>query len=665
MTKNPLILIFKNTETLLRLFVSKLFLLFVVITFPLLSFAQLCQGSLGDPVVNITFETSSGQPLPFSLTNYTFTSSSCPDDGFYTITTATSGCFGGTWHTLPADHTEGDANGNMMLINASFAPGDFYIDTVKSLCSNTTYEFATWVVNVLKPFACNFNGNKPNLTFSIEKKDGTVIKTFNSGDIVADNEPQWKQYGSFFTTPPGTSDVVLRITNNAPGGCGNDLALDDITFRPCGPKVNAIINGGDNASLKEICEGNNADVTFTSNTSAGYTSPAYQWQVSTNNGVTWADIIGSVSTSVTIPFTASTPAGSYLYRLTVAEATNIFISTCRVVSNVLTVNINKTPVPAATGTSPVCAGTNIILTAANGAKYNWSGPANFTATTASVTIPAVTEINQGKYFVTATSDKGCIGKDSVNIIVNRVVNAEAGNDTTVCEGERVKLNAKGGPANTYMWAPATGLSDANIDNPIAKPTDTTHYVVTVTNQAGCSDTASTTVNILKKPKADAGPDKIITEGQSVQLEGKVEGGGVSYSWSPPVYINNPTLLQPVVNPPNDTAYILTVTSGIGCGEDRDRVFVRVYKKVIIPNAFSPNGDGINDTWNIIALDSYLEADLSVFNRYGQIVFQRRNSFRKQWDGTYRNKPLPIGTYYYVIDLKNNTPKLSGWVLIIR
>jgi gliding motility-associated-like protein len=103
---------------------------------------------------------------------------------------------------------------------------------------------------------------------------------------------------------------------------------------------------------------------------------------------------------------------------------------------------------------------------------------------------------------------------------------------------------------------------------------------------------------------------------------------------------------------------------IGCGQDRDRVFVRVYKKVTIPNAFSPNGDGINDTWNIQALDTYPEADVTVFNRYGSIVFNKKG-YKIPWNGTYDNQPLPVGTYYYVIDLKNNTPKLSGWVLIVK
>ena len=120
----------------------------------------------------------------------------------------------------------------MMIVNASYEPGDFYVDTVRGLCSNTTYEFASWVMNLLAPGSiCFANGTVPNITFSIENVDGSVIATYNTGDIRATFDAQWQQFGFFFTNS-NNSDIVLRLKNNGPGGCGNDLALDDITFRP-------------------------------------------------------------------------------------------------------------------------------------------------------------------------------------------------------------------------------------------------------------------------------------------------------------------------------------------------------------------------------------------------------------------------------------------------
>ena len=113
--------------------------------------AQICNGSLGDPVVKLTFDpaTTVGGSSYVPPSAYTYTTSSCPNDGYYTITNFTTGCFGNSWLTVSEDHTGG---GNFMLVNASFEPGDFFIGTVSDLCPNTTYEFSAWVLNVMQPF---------------------------------------------------------------------------------------------------------------------------------------------------------------------------------------------------------------------------------------------------------------------------------------------------------------------------------------------------------------------------------------------------------------------------------------------------------------------------------------------------------------------------------
>ena len=141
--------------------------------------AQLCNGSLGDPVVNITFGsgTGFGQPLSAATTNYTYIADACPVNGYYTILGKGTECNYG-WHVLRGDHT-GNANGYCMLVDASFAASDFYVDTVETLCSNTTYEFAAWMMNMKYVQ----QGTRPNITFSIETVNGVVLQTYNSGDI--------------------------------------------------------------------------------------------------------------------------------------------------------------------------------------------------------------------------------------------------------------------------------------------------------------------------------------------------------------------------------------------------------------------------------------------------------------------------------------------------
>ena len=185
----------------------------------------------------------------------------------------------------------------MMVVNASFNPGDFFVKTVDGLCPNTTYEFAAWILNVLEPFACNGLGIKPNITFNIETTSGTVLQSYQTGDIPISTN--WKQYGFFFSTTAGINSVVLRMTNNAPGGCGNDLLLDDITFRACGPLVTASISGSPDSV--DVCTGDNSIFTLQANVSAGYNDPVYQWQLSTNNGVSWNNIAGATNTTYIRP----------------------------------------------------------------------------------------------------------------------------------------------------------------------------------------------------------------------------------------------------------------------------------------------------------------------------------------------------------------------------
>ena len=624
--------------------------------------AQLCQGSLGDPIVNVTFNAGAnpGGPLKAATTSYQYVSTDCPNDGFYTVRSNTTTCFGNTWHTLSADHT-GDPNGYFMLINASFQPSEFYLDTVRGLCGGTTYEFAAWVINVLKTTACSPSPTQPDLTFTLERTDGTLLQSYNTKTIPAQTNPTWQQFGFFFATPANVSSIVLRIFNNAPGGCGNDLALDDITFRPCGPQLTAAIEGTTSSTVT-ICEGTARSFTFTSNVSAGFNNPSFQWQQSSDATV-WTDIPAATATTLTQNFAPATAAGNYMYRLSAAESGNMNSAQCRIVSKALTLQVATNPVTTASSNSPVCENNSLVLSATGGAQYQWRGINNFSATGASVSVNNAQLMQSGKYYVEVTSGAGCKNLDSVIALINPSPVAQISFPAaSICEGDNVQLESSGGDA--YQWIPAAGLSSDIIADPVASPVSTVEYSVIVSNQFSCKDTALVLVNVIEAPHADAGPDKWIIKGNSVQLSANAVGQNVLYAWSPDVFINSPQTLQPVVNPPRDTSYVLTVVSNDGCGTATDTMNVFVYKEVFIPNAFSPNDDGLNDTWNIPALSAYPEFEITVFNRQGQVVFQNKNS-NKPWDGKYKGEPLPVGVYVYVIDLKTGGDVLKGTLKLLR
>jgi gliding motility-associated-like protein len=192
--------------------------------------------------------------------------------------------------------------------------------------------------------------------------------------------------------------------------------------------------------------------------------------------------------------------------------------------------------------------------------------------------------------------------------------------------------------------------------------ENTLYVLTVHNaECKSSDTLQVTVN--KKPFADAGPDKIMLAGQSVVLDGRGGGTSVGYSWTPANSLQAASTLTPVASPAGSQQYVLHVVSNVGCGIATDTMLVKVYKQLYIPNAFTPNGDGLNDTWLIETLVIYPGAEVKVYNRYGQMVFNN-NGQNIAWDGKFRGSPPIPGAYVYVIDLKNNTPLVKGVLYVI-
>jgi gliding motility-associated-like protein len=617
-------------------------------------FAQLCQGSLGDPVVNITFGSGSNPgPSLGSTTNYTYIVDGCPNDGYYTVANTIGSCYNNTWSTT-SDHT-GDPNGYMMVVNASYNPGDFFVKKVEGLCPNTTYQFAAWINNLLRSFACFGNGIKPNITFNIETPTGHVLQTYSTGDI-AENLG-WKQYGFFFSTTVDINSVVLRMTNNAPGGCGNDILLDDITFRACGPLVSANING--TFDSVDVCTGDKSIFTIQADVSAGYSDPVFQWQESRDDGISFINLTGATNLTYTRPETDLT--GKYFYRLAVSQRQNKDVSSCSIYSNLVTVSVNKYPEIAAT-TRGHCIGDSLILIGNDAAEFLWKGPAGFISNQQNPVIPIATAANIGKYYVTGTSAKGCISHDSAVATLFAPPLVDAGADEEICQGNFVQLKSTGDKITSYQWSPATGLSNPQIADPVAFPSQTTWYVLHVAN-VDCIVSDSLLVTVDINPISNAGPDNVLIKGQSVMLGGKAGGTDVNYSWTPTTNMTGSNSLSPVVNPLANQTYVLYVFSDKGCKTAIDSVLVKVYEQLFVPNAFTPNGDGKNDVWFIETLKAFPGAEVQVFNRFGQKVFDNHGQ-NISWDGTFEGQRQMAGAYVYLINLNNNQPIIKGVLYLL-
>ncbi len=174
------------------------------------------------------FGTGTGR-VSTPYTNYTFNGTTQVEDGEYTISNTSAGLNTG-WFTDMEDHTQGDVDGRALYINASFDSGEFYRRTI-TLNQNVDYTFNAWITTVYNTATniCGGSSIPSNVIFRIEDPSGNLISETNTGDIPNGTAPNWQEYTIFFNTGANT-DVQLVLINNSIGGCGNDLAIDDITL---------------------------------------------------------------------------------------------------------------------------------------------------------------------------------------------------------------------------------------------------------------------------------------------------------------------------------------------------------------------------------------------------------------------------------------------------
>ena len=197
--------------------------------------AQVANCTFKPPQVTINF--GSGYDVQefntSMLLNYNRVRSSCPTDGHYTYTSYTSDCFSGDWFTLEEDHTKGDESGNMLLVNSAYRTGVFFKTVIRGLKANTTYEFGMWLMNLCRITEKCPYPLLPSITILLQTPSGSTLATFETGDVVRVKAPHWTQHRAMFKTPASETSVVITMINGMHGGCGNDFALDDITFREC------------------------------------------------------------------------------------------------------------------------------------------------------------------------------------------------------------------------------------------------------------------------------------------------------------------------------------------------------------------------------------------------------------------------------------------------
>ena len=440
--------------------------------------AGMCTGVLSPNSYNITFGVGARTSLPNAVLGATTTHVYSPTggiiDGQYAVTNNASEA--GGWAAITSDHSGNGATGRLMVINADNTLKECFRLPVSGLCSNLKYQFSTWIKNISnKP-------EKPNVTLEIrDSATDSLLAIKGTSDVPYGS---WVQYGFTFYTP-ANPNLYIVLRNNTKGGTnGNDLAIDDIQFAYCGPPVNSVIQGGSfDATTGEgsACKGK--IVTLKSDVTAGYIRvPLYQWQESIDNGSTWRNISGATSLNYT--FISDSTFNGRKFKLLVAEIGKITTASCRVESNTIIFkfpngigNINVS------GSTVFCIGDSVVLTATNGAIYNW----NTGEKTASII-----KSTASTYTVTITDSEGCISTATKTVTINpkptaTIITTGEGN---VNSGGFATLTASGG--SKYAWSTGDKTAAISVNT-------TGAYTVTVTNSNGCTAVATKTIGLNQPP----------------------------------------------------------------------------------------------------------------------------------------------------------------------
>ncbi len=320
----------------------------------------------------------------------------------------------------------------------------------------------------------------------------------------------------------------------------------------------------------------------------------------------------------------------------------------------LPINIMSSVTPASC--SAFSPDASIIITATGGTgtrTFLWND---------GVTTKDRENINAGDYSLTVTDQNGCEKQTTVNVPATITVTAFAGEDTTICEGTTLMLNGQGG--TDALWSPPAGLSDPNILNPVVTITEAVSYVLTITGMDDCYDVDTIHIDVYPSLGLSAGNDTSVIKNMPLQLN-SAGGPYISYVWEPSAGLDDPAAPDPLVTLSASQVFIVTATDENGCIE-KDTISINVVENLIIYSSFSPNDDGINDFWDIDSAELFPDILVEVFNRWGEKLFSSKGySSEKRWNGYYKGKKVPIGTYYYVVIPYKGANPISGPVTIVR
>jgi gliding motility-associated-like protein len=447
----------------------------------------------------------------------------------------------------------------------------------------------------------------------------------------------------------------LRIWVYAAADVNNlNDTLDYVVESDCPPTL-GVLSGADT-----VCYGmNSGNINLT-----GYSGYPLEWLISNDNGGNW--------TSVPVPGNDDTLAYNNVTNETLFKVVvgSIFGLCPSDTTWVYTLAIDG---PSDAGILPadfeICDNGNtgvLVTTAYNGTILDWIESSDNGATwnstgVANDTLPYLNLTDTMQYQV-IVSTNFCPADTAGPIILTLIPGSVGGSvigESVVCNQlNDSSLAVVGFTGDTFAWwysldSGATWLLTIDADSIYEYDNlnaGTIYFAAEVT--LGACPSSWSTVHIMDVLPLflDAGPDTTITEGDAVQLYAT---GGLDYFWYPDDFMDDPTSQYPTVNPDVNTTYYVQITDINGC-VDTSIALITVAPDIsalVIPNLFTPNNDGFNDSWEILNIAGFVDNEISIFNIYGQLINEYA-PYNNEWDGTYNGSTLPDGTYYYVLRLND-------------
>ncbi|MCJ8166721.1 gliding motility-associated C-terminal domain-containing protein [Pontibacter sp. E15-1] len=419
-----------------------------------------------------------------------------------------------------------------------------------------------------------------------------------------------------------------------------------------------------------ICFGNVPAPLLGSDPVGGMGSYTYLWQQSTVGPATgWYTATGSGNTKSYSPHALTQETW---FRRIVISDTNADTSAAVMVSVKPAMSNNKisTRQTICFGTAPALL-TGTLPNGGSG-KYTYQWEQSTTGASGGFTTapgqnnrqdytPApLTNTTWFRRIVTSESCEALVSA-AVQVTVTPLPQAPVAAGASVCAGNSATLTATGNGGRLEWYASASGGDPLAIGGTLHTPSlnHTTTFFVQEVAQSCASERQAVTVQVVES-EVFAGEDVTVVKGRSVQLQAS---GGLTYSWAPSTGMDNPAIANPSLTPETTTVYTVTATTAEGCTFS-DQVVVTVLPFVNVPNTFTPNQDGINDTWEIENITKYQNCRVKVFNQWGNMVFASEG-YKEPWDGRFKGKELPIATYYYIIELGQNEKPISGSVTIVK